>query len=276
VDTSRSSDAGQPVHDPTDSPEAATGGEAIALRALGGAGEPSCTFPRATTLAVGAMNAAGQRIVDAMAHPERTDAPDFSSNAQLLRELLHRARWSCILLSQREFAGDRPALGWDRRLDPWHTLLGSSVAQIDGIDGVWRILTGQTPMGSQPLDWPFTLARWLLAPLLCDSPVASQTEWARMFRRGGLDRRSARRCAEMTIAAERESERLLGSVLSAELRRSQFMHPVRLAPFARLIADATRHERVWIAVEGLAVVDERGRRSRTRPTGTTRSSGPST
>ena len=255
VNKSSSRDTVQPVHGPTESPGAGVTRGFIALGTPLDVGDASRDDPTAKTPVVRAMSTAAKGIVDAMAHSERTGAPDFRSDAQVTGELLHRARWSCILLFEREFVGDDSCAGREIQLDPWHTLLGSSATHMDGVDGVWRILTGQTPMGAEPLDWPFTLSRWLIAPLLCDAPAVSHSELTRMFRRGGLDRKSADRYAEMAISDDREGELRLGTALWAELRRSQFMHPVRLPPFANLIVDGTRRVRRLLMAEGPAVLD---------------------
>ena len=200
-----------------------------------------------------AMSAAGARIVDAMATREQFGVPEFNSALRIKHEVLNRAQWSCILLFEREAAGDGPAVTSATCLDRFHFLLGSSASDQDRLDGIWGVLSGQTAMGSQPLDWPFVLARWVVAPLLRDAPRATLTEWTRVFHHGGEDRPSSRRYAQMAVADDRGNERRLGAELWAELRRSQFIHPMRLSPLANLIVHETHEGRGLIATRQAVV-----------------------
>jgi hypothetical protein len=108
-------------------------------------------------------------------------------------------------------------------------------------------------LGSQPDDWPFTLARWLIAPLLEDAAPPSVAQWRRVFVGGGEDRRRAQRMAQTEVAADLECAARLGAALWGELRRSQLMHPLYVAPIGRLIADETHRARARLASRGAGV-----------------------
>lgn len=180
-------------------------------------------------------------------------APVLISDAP---ELARRARWVCVLLLEREAVGDDPARGREVDLARWHALLGATDEERHAVEGLWRILTGQTQLGSQPDDWPFTLAQWLIAPLRADAAPLSVAQWRRVFVRGGVDRRRAQRMAQAEVAADLECEARLGAALWGELRRSQLMHPLHVAPIGRLIADETHRARALLACGGAGLATD--------------------
>ena len=134
VNKSFSSDAVQPVHGPTESPDAGVTRGLIALGTPLDVGDASRDDPTATTPVVRAMSTAGKGIVDAMADPERTGAPDFRSDAQVTGELLHRARCLCEQVQQLEPDGagetlphqrdrlEQSVLSSSRILHIWHSI----------------------------------------------------------------------------------------------------------------------------------------------------------
>lgn len=200
-----------------------------------------------------AMSIAGAQLAGTVAKSGETFLPGLRGDTDVVEVLLHRARWSCMLFFERAAAGEDPRAGRTTTFAAWGTMLGCSAQEMAGVEGVWMILTGQTPMGSHRLDWLSTLARWLIAPLLEDAPPVTESDLVRMYRRGGEDRRAARRMAEAEAREIRIAEALLGPTLAAEMRRSQLIHPMPVMAVARLIAEATQRGRDLLEQESRAV-----------------------